>query len=189
MILSDHELLVKIAEKDVDAFKDLYKRYSKIVYALVTKIVEDEVIADTTFDEVFLIIWNKAGKYDRNSQNAYCWIITLARNKAIDTKRRKLNSTTMDEYTDDYENYMVIPHLSPHIDPLDLEMALNISENIEKALMNLTEAQQHVIYLGMYYGFTQSEISKNLNIPIQTVSSKIRLALSSLRDNLLHGEA
>jgi len=66
--LSDHELLVKIAEKDVDAFKDLYKRYSKLVYALVTKIVEDEVIADTTFDEVFLIIWNKAGKYDRNSQ-------------------------------------------------------------------------------------------------------------------------
>lgn len=187
--MTDHELLVKIAEKDVDAFKDLYKRYSKIIYALVSKILEDDATADTTFEEIFLIIWNKAGKYNRNSQNAYCWIVALARNKAIDTKRRKLNPTIMDEYSDDYENYMVIPHLSPHIDPLDLEMALNISDNIEKALMNLTEAQQHVIYLGMYYGFTQSEISKNLNIPIQTVSSKIRLALSSLRDNLLHGEA
>jgi RNA polymerase sigma-70 factor (ECF subfamily) len=83
---------------------------------------------------------------------------------------------------------MIVPHLSRQIDPLDLEMATNISGNIEKALMTLTEAQQHVIYLGMYYGFTQSEISKNLNIPIQTVNSKIRIALSSLRDNLLRGE-
>lgn len=186
--MSDHELLLRIAKRDLDAFRDLFRRYSKLLYALVTKIIEDEAVADTTFEEIFLIIWNKAHRYDVNSQNAYCWIITLARNKAIDTKRRQWNPGQMDEYTDDYENYIIIPHLSKQIDPLDLEMAMNISGSIEKALMNLTEAQQHVIYLGMYYGFTQSEISKNLNIPIQTVNSKIRIALSSLRDNLLHGE-
>lgn len=186
--MSDHELLVNVAKKDVAAFKDLYRRYSKLVYALVTKIIEEEALADTTYEEVFLIIWNKAHLYNVNSQNAYCWIVTLARNKAIDTKRRKWNTTPMDPYSDDYENYIIVPHLSSQIDPLDLEMGMNISENIEKALMTLTEAQQHVIYLGMYYGFTQSEISKNLNIPIQTVNSKIRIALGSLRDNLLHGE-
>ena len=186
--MSDHELLLRIAKRDLDAYRDLFRRYSKLVYALVTKIIEDEAAADTTFEEIFLMIWNKANRYDVNSQNAYCWIITLARNKAIDTKRRQWNPGHMDEYTDDYENYIIIPHLSKQIDPLDLEMAMNISGSIEKALMNLTEAQQHVIYLGMYYGFTQSEISKNLNIPIQTVNSKIRIALSSFRDNLLHGE-
>ncbi|KAB2907159.1 MAG: sigma-70 family RNA polymerase sigma factor [Ignavibacteriales bacterium] len=187
--MSDHELLIKIAKRDTDAFRDLYRRYSKIVYALVSKIIEDEVLADTIFEEIFVIIWNKANRYDINSQNAYCWIITLARNKAVDAKRRKWNPALLEEYSDDYENYIIIPHLSKQIDPLDLETALNISKNIENAVMRLTEAQQHVIYLGLYFGFTQSEISKNLNIPVQTVNSKIRLALGSLRDNLLHGEA
>ncbi len=186
--MSDHELLLRIAKKDLEAFRDLFRRYSKLVYALVTKIIEEEALADTTFEEIFLIIWNKASRYDAKSQNAYCWIITLARNKAIDTKRRNWYPGQMDEYSGDYEDYIIIPHLSKQIDPLDLEMAMGISGSIEKALMGLTEAQQHVIYLGMYHGFTQSEISKNLNIPIQTVNSKIRIALSSLRDNLLHGE-
>jgi RNA polymerase sigma-70 factor (ECF subfamily) len=118
----------------------------------------------------------------------YCWLITLARNKAIDALRRKRNPAGFPaEYNDEYEDFYIIPRLSPEIDELDLRTAVGIKQNIEDALHRLTDAQQYVIYLAFYEGLAQSEIAQKLKIPIQTVKSKVKIALSNLKDNLLKG--
>lgn len=185
---SDSELMQKVSQLDSRALEALYNRYSPILYTLVKKIVGDQKLAESVLVDVYVLIWTKIGFYNQDSGNAYCWLINLARNKAVDTLRRaKPDQFENYEYTDEYENYFIIPRLSPEIDPLDLATALQIKGNIEEALHKLTDAQQYVIYLAYYEGLSQNEIAAKLKIPVQTVKSKVQIALTNLKDNLLKG--
>jgi len=94
----------------------------------------------------------------------------------------------MPEYNDDYEDRFIIPRLSKSIDPLDLNKALSVKDNFEEALNRLTDAQNFVLYLAYYEGKTQGEIANQLNIPVATVKSKIKVSLLNLKQNLVSGE-
>lgn len=182
--LTDAEIMKRIANYDSRALETLYNRYSPILYTVIKKIVGDEQVSEEVLIDVFVIVWRKINYYDLKNGDAYSWLISVARNKAIDTVRRSKNLIP-DAYDDDYENFYIVPRLSPQIDDLDLKTAINIKDNIEKALNKLTDAQKHILFLGYYEGLTQSEIAQHLRIPPQTVKSKVKIALSNLKDNLL----
>jgi RNA polymerase sigma-70 factor (ECF subfamily) len=185
---TDSELMQRVHANDSKALEALYNRYSSLLYTLIKKIVVDEDVAKDVLSDVFVIIWRKIDLFDFNSNNVYTWIVTTTRNKAVDTIRRVRNSSEMEPYTDAYENKNIIPKFSHTIDPLDLESANNIKEGVEAALNKLTDAQRFVIYLAYYEGLTQKEIAERLKIPVSTVKSKIKIALSNLKDNLIKGD-
>jgi RNA polymerase sigma-70 factor (ECF subfamily) len=182
---TDSELMQKVHMNDSKALEALYNRYSPLLYTLIKKIVADEEVAKDVLSDIFVIIWRKIDLFDFNLNNVYTWIVTLTRNKAIDTIRRARNSSEMETYNDEYENTNIIPKLSPISDPLDIETATNIKDGIEAALNKLTGAQQFVINLAYYEGLTQKEIAERLKIPVPTVKSKIKIALSNLKENLI----
>ncbi|MCK9424907.1 MAG: sigma-70 family RNA polymerase sigma factor [Ignavibacteriaceae bacterium] len=184
--LTDAEIMKRIANYDSRALETLYNRYSPILYTLIKKIVGDVQVSEEVLIDVFVIIWRKINYYDIKNGDAYSYLIAVARNKAIDTIRRSKNLIP-DAYDDDYENFYIVPRLSPQIDDLDLKTAIGIKDNIEKALNKLTDAQKYVLFLGYYEGLSQSEIAQHLRIPPQTVKSKVKIALSNLKDNLLKG--
>ena len=184
--LTDIELFQKINSFDSKALEALYDRYSPLLYTLIKKIVVKEESAEEILAEVFEIIWKKISQFDFSTENVYAWIITLARNKAIDYLRRnRIPNPITDEYNDDYEDNTIIPKLSGKIDSLDYETAKKIRPNIEKALSKLTDAQKYVIHLSYYEGYTQNGIAEKLKIPLATVESKIQIALNNLKDNLI----
>ena len=185
---TDIELMQRVHVNDSKALEALYNRYSPLLYTLIKKIVPDEDVAKDVLSDVFVIIWRKIDLFDFNSNNAYTWIVTITRNKAVDTIRRARNSSEMKPYNDEYENKEIIPKLSQTFDPLDLETANNIKDGIEAALNKLTDAQKFVINLAYYEGLTQKEIAERLKIPVPTVKSKIKIALSNLKDNLIKVE-
>lgn len=186
--LTDAELMQKVAHYDSRALEALYNRYASILFTLIKKIVGDAALAEELLIDVFVIIWRKINHYNEKKGNAYCWLITLARNKAVDAVRRKrADASSVEEYNDDYENYFIIPRLSAEIDDLDLRTAASIKANIEDALYKLTEAQRYVIYLAYYEGLTQNEVAQKLKIPPATVRSKIKIALGNFKENLLKG--
>ena len=182
---TDSELMQRVHMNDSKALEALYNRYSPLLYTLIKKIVADEEVAKDVLSDVFVIIWRKIDLFDFNLNNVYTWIVTLTRNKAIDTLRRTRNTSEMETYDDEYENTNIIPKLSPISDPLDIETATNIKDSIEAALNKLTGAQQFVINLAYYEGLTQKEIAERLKIPVPTVKSKIKIALSNLKENLI----
>ncbi len=186
---TDLELMTRVVSNDSKALEALYNRYSPLLYTLIKKITGDEKTAEEVLADVFVIIWRKSNLFDFNSGNVYTWIIGIARNKAIDTIRRRNNSNEMKEYSEEYENTIIIPSLSSLIDPLDIKTALSLKDNIESALNQLTDAQQYVIYLAYYEGLTQKEIAAKLNIPLSTVKSKVKTTLSNLKEYLIKGEA
>ncbi len=187
--LSDLDLLKKISEYDIRAFEELYERYSVLLYTLIKKISPDIKTSEMILVEVFTILWRKIEFFDLESGNVYGWLINLARNRAIDSLRRnRLSSDDIENYNDDYENNYILPVLDKTIDPLDLDTASAIKDDIEGALDKLTDAQKYVIHLSYYEGYTINEIAEKLNIPLETVRGKIMTALHNLRDNLVGKE-
>lgn len=184
---TDSQIIQKVSDYDSKALEELYDRYAPILYSLIKKIVTDQKVAEELLTDIFVIAWEKSSIINSSANNVYTWLITLARNKAVDRKRRDESTEELPEYNDDYENEYVIPNLSNSIDPLDLNNALSVKENFEEALNNLTDAQQYVVYLAYYEGKTESEIAKKLNIPLPTVKSKIKVALTNLKQNLVSG--
>jgi len=186
---TDIDLLRRVAKHDSKALEVLYNRYSPLLYTLIKKMVTEQSLAQEILADVFVIVWRKSNKFNFNSENVYAWIVTLARNKAADEIRRKRFAGNAPEYTEGFEDNYILPHLSPKTDSLDLKTALNIKGSVETALNKLTDAQQYVIYLAYYEGLTEEEIAAKLNIPLQTVKSKVKIALSNLKENLIKGDA
>ena len=185
----DIDVMKRVAAYDSKALEILYDRYSPLLYTLIKKIAGEKSLAEEILTEVFVIIWRRIELFDIYSGNVYTWLVTLARNKAVDTVRRKNENVEMPEYTNDYEVNFILPKLSKQIDPLDLATTNAIKDSFEVALNKLTDAQQYVIYLAYYEGLTQIEISEKLNIPYATVKSKIRIASTNLREYLLKGDS
>ncbi len=183
--LTDNEIMRKIAKYDSRALEELYDRYSSLLYTVIKKIAPDENSAESILVEVFTIIWRKIDKYDFKADSPYTWLVTLARNRAVDSLRRTRSASETNYYNDEYEDYFILPMLSPQIDSLDLETALKIKPAMEKALAKLTDTQKYVIHLAYYEGYTIKEIAQKINIPVETVRQKIMTAVVNLKENLL----
>jgi RNA polymerase sigma-70 factor, ECF subfamily len=185
----DIDVMKRVAAYDSKALEILYDRYSPLLYTLIKKIAAEKSLAEEILTEVFVIIWRRVELFDIYSGNVYTWLVTLARNKAVDTIRRHNKNLKVPEYTDAYEINFIVPKLSKQIDPLDLATMNAIKDSFEIALNRLTDAQQYVIFLAYYEGLTQKEISEKLNIPYVTVKSKIKIASANLREYLLKGDS
>lgn len=182
--LLDSELMLKVAGYDSKAFEQLYDRYSPLLYTLIKKIVGDKEIAGEILSDVFVIIWKRIDQFDFKSNNVYTWLITIARNKAIDQLRRLKNKEETEIYDDKYEEEFILTKLSPEIESLDLEQVLNKRDRIKEILASLTDAQRYVLELSYYEGMGEKEIAEKLKIPLPTVKSKLQLAMNIIRQKL-----
>lgn len=183
--LSDLELMREIANYESRALEELYDRYSPLLYTIIKKIAPDQTAAEQILIEVFVIVWRKASKLNFQTENIYTWLVTLARNKAVDTVRRaRSTSSTVQFYNDEYEDYFILPTFPFDIDGLDFNTASSLKPKVEKSLAKLTDTQKYVLHLAYYEGYSIDEIADKLNVPVETVRNKVMTALVGLRDNL-----
>jgi RNA polymerase sigma-70 factor (ECF subfamily) len=177
--LTDAEIMLKIAGYDSKALEQLYDRYTPLLYTLIKRIIPDKDTAEEVLSEVFVIIWRQIDQIDFKSSNIYTWMVTLARNKAIDVKNRNVGKVT-EQYTEDYEKEKILPKLSPKIESTELEDVLEMKEKIEEAVKSLTGAQRYVMELSYYEGLDEIGIAEKLKIPSSTVKSKLQVAIGNL---------
>ena len=176
--------MMQVAGFDSSALEKLYDRYSTFLFTLINKTVSDEQLAEEILSDVFVIIWNRNDHFDFKANNVYTWLVTLAKNKAVDSLKRKKGTSSLPRYTSEYEIENIIPHLSTSAEPMDLNKVLSMKDKINDSFNKLTDAQQYVLNLAYYEGYNEQEIARELNIPLPTVKSKISIALSNLNKNL-----
>lgn len=181
--LKDAEIMLKIAGYESKALEQLYDRYAPFLYTLIKKIVTDKETAEEILSDVFVIVWRQIDQFDFKTNNIYTWLVTLARNKAIDVIHRR-GDKKLPDYSDDYEMEHIIPKLSSEVETLELDEVLNSKGKMEKALNSLTEAQKYVLELCYYGGMDQEEIANKLKIPTVTVKSKLQVAIGNLKQKL-----
>ncbi len=177
--LTDAEIMLKIASYDSKALEQLYDRYTPLLYTLIKRIIPVKETAEEVLSEVFVIIWKQIDQFDFSNSNIYTWMVTLARNKAIDVKNRTIGKVT-EEYTDEYEKEKILPNLSSEIESVELVEVLEMKDKIQGAMKSLTDAQRYVIELSYFEGLDESGIAEKLKIPSSTVKSKLQVAIGNL---------
>jgi len=183
--LTDAEIMLKIAGYDSTALELLYDRYSPVLYALIKKIIPNHELADEILSEVFVITLKQIDQFDFKSSDVYTFLITLARNKAIDSLRRKQGKEKR-MYTEEFEKDEIIPKLSPEIKAMEFSDVMRIKDSVQNALNGLTEAQKSLLELSFYEGLDENVIAERLKIAVSSVKSKLRLVNASLMKQIFN---
>lgn len=169
---SEHELVVLLNEQSNDAFNYLYDHYSGALFTIINQIVPDQNMSGDVLQEVFVNIWKKINTYDSAKGRLFTWMLNIARNAAIDKIRSK-------GYRDNQRNQPIMESESG-----GMEMSSNPMVNdvgLKKVLTTLNEEYRRLIDLSYFQGFTHEEIAKMLGIPLGTVKTRLRTAISQLR--------
>ena len=178
----DHELAERLKRRDPQAMADLYDRYGRIAYVLIYRIVHDVGVAEDLVQETFLRVWNRVQGFDAAKGALGPWVLTVARNRAIDYLRSvegRMAQSAVELET--RENPALFANLESEI--LNSDQARRLRGAFEK----LTPNQKLVIELAYYEGLSQSEMAERMQQPLGTVKTWVRTALRTLRDEL--GEA
>lgn len=175
----DAALVQRLLRKDVGAFEQLYERHSRIVYSLVLRILRQGETAEEVVQDVFLHVWRNCAQFDANRGPFIPWLLTLARNRALDHLRLKGEKQRRREEQSD-----PIPHMT--VAP-QFEQALDEkrrAERVRSLIAALPLQQRQAIELAYFDGMSHSEIAAALKEPLGTVKSWIRNALLRMRDEL-----
>lgn len=178
----DRELAERLKRREQNAMADLYDRYGRVAYALILRVVKDTGIAEDLTQETFLRVWNRMAGFDPERGALGPWVLTVARNRAIDYVRSSQGKMRENAYElDASDNPVLFTTMEPEL--LNSERARRLKE----AFRRLSENERLVIELAYYEGLSQSEMAKQIQQPLGTVKTWCRTALMKLRDEL--GEA
>src|SRR5712692_2664392 len=110
-------LVHRLLQKDVSAFEQLYDRHSRIVYGLLLRILQQAGTAEEVVQDVFLQLWRNAAQYDESRGPFVPWLLTLARNRALDTLRLKSErQRRREDQTEELPSAAVAPQYEMEID-------------------------------------------------------------------------
>jgi RNA polymerase sigma-70 factor, ECF subfamily len=181
----DSELLLKVAGYDMEALESLYDRYSPALYSFIKKMVSEKELAESILVDVFKILWSRIDDFDFRTNNVFTWMFTLARNKSLDTLKRKKVNCDLPPYNDEYEKLHIVPDLSQEIEALEMFEVMKLKNDIKEGFDKLTEAQRFVLNLVYFEGMSETEIAEQLHIPAPTVRSKLQVAMNNLYEKLI----
>lgn len=172
------ELVKKFQNKDVKAFEKLYAMYSDSMHGVIYNIVRDHNVAEEVMQDVFVKVWQKSENYSKQKGRFFTWILNIARNAAIDKTRSKSFKKVKQNLNADF--FVDIIQTSESLD--DKTNAIGIKAFVHK----LDEKCKIVIDLLYFKGYTQSEASETLNIPIGTIKTRNRNCIKILRGLVLN---
>jgi RNA polymerase sigma-70 factor, ECF subfamily len=176
---ADAALVHLLLQNDVTAFEKLYDKYSRVVYSLVLRIVQQSGPAEEVVQDVFLQVWRNSAQYDENRGPFFPWLITLARNRALDNLRLKSErQRRLENQTDELFSLVVAPQYEKELDEK------RRAERIRALVGGLKPEQKRAIELAYFQGLSHSEIAVELKEPLGTVKSWIRNGLMRLKEGL-----
>jgi len=173
----DAVLMGKIMTRDSIALSALYDRYARLIYSLIRSVIKNHEEAEDLLQEVFVQLWERASTYDATKGSVYTWIVTLARNRAIDQVRSKSFQQQNKISREVGPDMLYSPMESS---PFDLVVAEERSRKMRDALSQIPPEQSQVIHIAYFGGCSQSEIAAQLNIPLGTVKTRMRQGMKKL---------
>jgi RNA polymerase sigma-70 factor (ECF subfamily) len=164
-------------ERDRASFIALFEHFAPRVKTFMLRSGASEAMAEEIAQETMLTVWRKANLFVSGSSGAAAWIYTIARNLRIDALRREQRGQAGKSEGESDNDNMRIVELTPEAQ----FAAAQSEENVRRAMARLSDEQMRVIELFFYEEKTHSEIAEQLQIPLGTVKSRLRLAVARLR--------
>lgn len=166
-------LLSAIQSGSQDAMAAFFDRYSKMVYSIALRVLNDSSEAENVMQEIFFQVWRNPRAYDAARGSLGAWLVVVARNRAIDKLRRRKPADSVDLFA--------------------LPSSINLAQEAERGLLlgkirgamdGLPAEQRGAIELAFFEGLSHSEIAAKTGDPLGTVKTRIRLALIAIRKEL-----
>lgn len=148
----------------------LYDAYSEALMGIIISIVKSPKLAEEVLQQTFLKIWKGIDSYDPSKAKLFTWMARIARNTAIDQVRLKIS---------EYQSKTDVFQAKIHDQPISMNEAIL---DIEKLLSRLDEKYRVVLDLVYLKGYSHNEAAQLLNIPLGTVKTRLRAAISTLRE-------
>ena len=172
--LSDETLLAGLGSGNPDAAAAFVRRFQSRVYGLALTMLRDSDLADEVAQETFVRAWRHAASYDPRRGRVPAWLLTIARNLAIDRARiRPVTPTDPDIIASRLD-------ISEH----DAMPDFGERDRLRRAVAALPDEQRRALVLAVYAGRTAREISELDDMPLGTVKTRIRTAMLKLRETL-----
>lgn len=173
--MQDH-YIAGLRRQDQKVFSELYDAYSSALFGVVLRIVQSQELAEQVLQDTFVKIWRSGAGYDPSRGRLYTWMLNIARNTAIDATRlmdfqRRKNVEPPDQLAQR---------------PGDIGITVD-HIGVRETLGHLDEKYRHLIELVYFKGYTQEEVAEETGIPLGTVKTRLRVAITELRK--LFGDA
>jgi RNA polymerase sigma-70 factor (ECF subfamily) len=170
-------LLLSIGQiQDKAAFADLFQHFAPRVKSYMLKLGSADGMAEELAQQTLLQVWRKAQLFDPDKAAASTWIFRIARNIRIDVLRKQKHF-----FDDDFDLAKIEDEQE------DAEVKINReqkSRHVALALAKLPQDQAKIIRMSFYDGLSHGEIAKQLELPLGTVKSRIRLAFGRLKESV-----
>ena len=169
----DKEILSKILARDESGISLLYKHYSSSLFGIASRVLNNNAFAEDALQKAFLKIWNNIEKYDSDKSTLFTWMASIVRNTAIDIKR--LKSFQIENKSETFDT-TVHNSGSTFIDTASIDT--------QKMIDGLDD--KYAIVLDYLYlrGYSQRELSDELDIPIGTIKTRVKKGINVLREKL-----
>ena len=166
-------LLVTVGRaRDVAAFETLFRFYAPKIRAFMALKTKDRQTAEELMQETMMAVWSKSGQFDPARGTVSAWVFTVARNIRIDAYRRKLPMFDPQDPA----------FVADDVPPADKEVEqAQQAVLLGRALSTLPREQQDVLKKAFFEDIPHSAIAQQMNLPLGTVKSRIRLAFAKLR--------
>ena len=161
-------LIKNIASGDNDAMAELYSIMSKEIYVFLLMFCKDKYTAEDIMQETFIEIYENARSY-KVFNNPRAWILTIAKNKAINVIRKNSRTTSLD---------------NPETEALKIENTENIildKMQVDELFSVLFEEDKKIVVLHAVYGFKHREIAEMVNLPLGTVTWLYKQSIAKMK--------
>ncbi len=147
--------------------------YSGALLGVISRIIQHTEIAEDLLQDTFIKIWNSADSYDPSKGRLFTWMMNIARNISIDKLRSK-----------DFRNSIKNQEIENNVDFIDEQKKITFNSDtlgLRDMVTALKPEYNRVLDMVYFKGYTHVEAAEELNLPLGTVKTRIRMAIMELR--------
>jgi RNA polymerase sigma factor (sigma-70 family) len=169
---SEQELIAALQNREQQAMSVLYDRYSKALFNIIYRIVENQEMSEDVLQESFVKIWNSIAQYNGDKGTIFTWMLNICRNSAIDKVRSK-----------EFRNVSKNQNVDGNVNLSEYRTEFNPDTlGLKTITERLKPEQKEIVDLIYFNGYTHVEVAEQLNLPLGTVKTRLRMAIMELRN-------
>jgi RNA polymerase sigma-70 factor (ECF subfamily) len=166
----DMRVVARVRAGDQQALSELYDRYSKLVYSVALRILQDTGAAEDLLQDVFLQLWRKPDAFDSSRGSLAAWLAVIARHRSIDRLRQRRPETDIEDCV-----------TTSATDLGDETQRSLMIEKVRVVMNELAPDQRTAMEMAFFEGLTHTEIAEKTGEPLGTIKTRIRSGLQLLR--------